>query len=299
MTRELLKTGKHSITAITRKDSNSKLPAGIKVATVDYTNPQTVVEALQNQDALIITLSAFAHDAQATLLQAAADAQVPWVLPNEYSPDSAHEGLLQDVPILGNLKQAREQIEKTGKNSWLGVSCGFWYEWSMAIPLAFGFDYGNRAVTLFGDGETLTSVSTWPQVGRAVTALLSLPVKSEGGNADACLETYRNRMVYINSFTVTQRQMFGSVLRVTGTREEEWKVTKQPVEERYEEGNAEMEAGDRDGMVKAMYSRVFFPDDAGNFEKTRGTLNGVLGLPEEDMDEATATAIEMSKKPLY
>jgi hypothetical protein len=44
------------------------------------------------------------------------------------------------------------------------VSTGFWYEWSLAIPAAFGVDFGSRTVTLFDEGETRVSVSTWPQV---------------------------------------------------------------------------------------------------------------------------------------
>jgi uncharacterized protein YbjT (DUF2867 family) len=83
MTKELLATGKHTVTAITRPDSKSQLPEGVKIAKVDYENPQTIVEALKGQDALIITLSVFAHAEQDKLIEAAADAGVPWVIPNE------------------------------------------------------------------------------------------------------------------------------------------------------------------------------------------------------------------------
>ena len=62
MTKELLATGKHTVTAISRADSTSKLPEGVKVAKVDYDKPETLVEALKGQDALIITLSVFAHE---------------------------------------------------------------------------------------------------------------------------------------------------------------------------------------------------------------------------------------------
>ena len=84
MAEELLKTGKHTVTAITRVDSESHLPEGIEVKKVDYSNPSSLVEALQGQDALIITMSVFApQDQQAKLIQAAADAKVPCVLRND------------------------------------------------------------------------------------------------------------------------------------------------------------------------------------------------------------------------
>jgi hypothetical protein len=43
------------------------------------------------------------------------------------------------------------------------------------------------------------------------------------------------------------------------------------------------------------YSRVFYPDGSGDFESSKGTSNAVLGLPEEDIDEATKIAVERAK----
>jgi hypothetical protein len=152
------------------------------------------------------------------------------------------------------------------------------------IPSAFGFDLDNRIATLFDDGETPISVSTWPQIGRAVAALLSLPLDK--------LEAYRNKQVYINSFTITQKEMLASLQRVTGTSESDWTITKQSVTERYSQGQVELGKGDRVGFVKMMYSRIFFPDGNGNFEKRRGLANAALGLPKEDLDEATKRATD-------
>jgi hypothetical protein len=44
-----------------------------------------------------------------------------------------------------------------------------------------------------------------------------------------------------------------------------------------------------------MYTRVFFDNGSGDFETGRGTLNELLGLPKEDVDEATIVAVERSK----
>ncbi|KAK3679814.1 hypothetical protein LTR78_000190 [Recurvomyces mirabilis] len=297
MTEELLKTGKHTVTAITRSDSSSTPPQGVHVAKVNYDDPSTLVAALKGQDALIITMGTMAPpDTQSKLIQAAAEAGVPWVLPNEWGPDTAHPGLQKDVPLFGKLVTVQEEVKKLdGKVSALYVDCGFWYEWSLAIPDSFGVDLLKREATLFDNGEVKMSVSTWAQVGRAVAALLSLPVHAEGGDNEACLDNYRNKNVYINSFTVSQKDMLDSVYRVTGTKESEWKFSKEPSKERYDNAIAKMKGGDRMGFVVAMYTRVFFPDDSGNFEKTKGTANKVLGLPKEDIDEATKVAIERAK----
>lgn len=191
-----------------------------------------------------------------------------------------------------------KKIEELGKSSYVVISTGFWYEWSLAIAPAFGFDLKNRAVTLFDEGETKISISTWPQVGRAVASLLSLPIRAEAGEK-ACLETYRNKLVYVKSFTVSQKEMLESVLRVTETKLGDWKVEKEPSHERYAAGFEAMKKGDRSGFGKVMYTRVFYPDGTGDTEHSKGTINEALGLLEEDIDEYTKVAIERSKAPQW
>lgn len=295
MTESLLQKGK-TVTAITRADSTSKLPNGVQVKKVDYENPSTIVEALRGQDALIITLSITApQGTQDKLLEAAAEAKVPWVLPNEWGPDTKNEGLAKDVVGFGHQEGVREKIKQLGL-SYISVSTGFWYEWSLAIPAGFGIDSLKQEATLFDEGETKITISTWPQVGRAVAGLLSLPIRPEGGNKDACLEHFRNTNVYVGSFTVSQKDMLDSALRVIGTKIEDWKITKEPAQQRYKEGLEAMKGGDRMGFPKQMYSRVFYPDNSGNHEKTRGLVNDLLGLPKEDIDEATKRAIQRQRE---
>lgn len=192
----------------------------------------------------------------------------------------------------------RKAIADLGKSSYIAVSTGFWYEWILAVPAGSGIDFAKRTVTFFDEGETKISTSTLPQVnkrlqmfikttfsgtkrtehfcqvGRAVAALLSLPIKPEGGsNKEASyLSNLQNKVVYVKSFT------------------------KEPAAERYASGIQEMQQGKRIGFAKVMFTRVFYPDGCGDFERNKGTLNGLLGLPEEDMDEAAEAAIERSKK---
>ena len=101
----------------------------------------------------------------------------------------------------------------------------------------------------------------------------------------------------MDSFTVSQKDMLASVMRVTGTKEADWKITKENAKERYESGLKEMGEGSRDGFAKMLYTRVFYNDGCGDFEKR--TVNKVLGLKGEDIDAATERAIERSKTPLW
>lgn len=100
----------------------------------------------------------------------------------------------------------------------------------------------------------------------------------------------------MKAFTVSQRDMLESILRVTGTKEDDWTINKEATHERYSSGIKEMQEGKRIGFAKMMYTRVFYPDGCGDFERNKGTLNSLLDLPEEDIDEATKAAIERSEK---
>ncbi|KAI9805402.1 MAG: hypothetical protein M1825_000653 [Sarcosagium campestre] len=302
ITEELLKVGKQEITAITRKGSETVIPAGVTTKQVDYDDPESLKAALEGQDALVITMSVMApKDQETKLIEAAAAANVAWILPNEFGYDVTHPGLYKDT-LLGAQKAAyRDQIEKLGKSSWIGVTCGFWYEFSLSGgPERYGFDLDKRSVTFFDEGSTRINTSTWPQCGRAVANLLNLKVlPDDEDDKSASLLHYRNKFVYISSFNLSQRDMLDSVLRVTGTTEKDWKIDHEGCEERYKAGVAQLQTGDRRGFAKLMYTRVFFPDGSGDYETSKGLQNDVLGLPKEDLDEYTKIALQTVQTVQY
>lgn len=262
---------------------------------VNYDDSSTLVEALKGQEALIITMAITAPpNTQQKLIEAAAAANVAFVLPNTWGIDPDNAELGKDTFVAKGQLAARETIEKLGKSAWVGVTCGFWYEFSLAGSKArYGFDFMTNTVTLYDEGKVRMNTSTWPQCGRAVAKLLALPLHSENGSP--CLNDYKNKTVYISSFNISQRDMLESVERVTG---EKWEVKYQPAKERYAEGVKEFQSGSSIGFTKLIYARPFYPDGSGDFEKTYGLQNDVLGLPKEDLDEYTKIAVEMAKKSI-
>ncbi|KAL2040565.1 hypothetical protein N7G274_006544 [Stereocaulon virgatum] len=301
ITEQLLNLGKHTITALTRADSPNKLPPGIEIKIIDYAYQASLVSALQGQDALIITMGTRAPpEHQTKLIEAAATANVPWVLPNEWGYDNSNPNLREYNSLVRDKKAAyRAHIEELAKSSWIGVTCGFWYEFSLSFgPSTYGFDFANRTVTFFDDGNTRINTSTWIQCGRCVAQLLALKIlPDDADDQSPCLARYRNQCVYVSSFNLSQRDMLGSIMRVTGTTLDDWKIVFEASTSRYETGLEAMQKGDMMGFVRMMYTRNFFPDGCGEFEKTRGLLNGVLGLPREDLDACTRAAVEMAKVP--
>ena len=291
----MVKNGKHQVTAITRADSTSILTTGVRVKKVNYDDQGSLVEALHGQDALIITMGVTAPPEQQTkLIEAAAEANVPWILPNEWGVDSANVELSKDNLLVGRQAKYREHMEQLGKSSWIGVTCSFWYEFSLAGGTErYGFDLKDRTVTFFDDGNTRINTTTWPQCGRAVANLLSLKISPDNENdGSPCLEQFRNNRVYISSFLASQRDMLDSVMRVSGTTTKDWKVDYESSKERYKSGMEEFQKGNLVGFAKLLYSRLFFPGGGGNYETSKGLHNDVLGLPREDIDEATRIALQ-------
>ncbi len=97
----------------------------------------------------------------------------------------------------------------------------------------------------------------------------------------------------MSSFLVSQKDMFESVKRVTATTDADWTIRNEDSGERFRAGREAMMKGHRVGFAQQLYSRVFFPSDPGNYESIRGLDNDLLGLPKEDIDEASRASIQM------
>ncbi|TQV90423.1 hypothetical protein V2A60_010417 [Cordyceps javanica] len=294
MTEALLRTGKHTVTALTRVGSKSALPAGVIKAAVDYADEETLVSALKGQQFLIISMAVSGGAAaEAVVMSAAGKAGVPWVMPTCYGTDIENKKLMEEnltgPGVFANIAAA----EGNGL-SWTTMNCSFWYEFSLASRDCYGIDIANRTATLFGDGDVPICTSTWLQCGRAAAAFLSLKVLPEDErDADVTMSRWRDRPLFITSFAASQRDMLDSVHRALGTTDADWTVDRVDAQARYDAGRKLLGGpeGHR-GFSHCLYTRTFFRDGGGDF---RGkVVNEALGLPREDLEEATRRAVTMA-----
>jgi hypothetical protein len=234
---------------------------------------------------------------QNSLIDAASTAGIPWILPNYYSSDPEATELQHESLLGPAIEATREYVKSKGNLSFVQLACSFWYEHSLcSFKWGFGFDAEKREVLFYDDGNTKIITTTWPQTGKAVAALFSLPVlpQDESDN-QTTLSQFRNGPAYVSSFLLSQKDMLASLLRVTGTKESEWKVEYRPVKEVYADGKKGLTEGKGvPAFGKCLYSRMFFPTGEGDF--TRKLNNDFLGLKtDEDLDEATKAAVELQK----
>jgi hypothetical protein len=286
---------------LTREDSTATFPFNVNltVTKVDYASETSIVDALRGNDFLIITMYARAPPTvHASIVKAAATAGVRYIMPNYFAYGiGARGGALHEDPILGQFGRWITDVQDTPGVDYIALVCGFWYEFSLALGEQWlGFDIPGRKVTFYDDGNRKISTSTWEQCGRAVAGLLSLPESKAAGDGRPALQDWRNEGVYMSSFLLSQRDMLDSLNRVLGTSDADWTITYEPVEQRYRNGLAEMQAGDHKGFAKAMYARLFFASGEGDYETGQVLDNAKLGLPREDLDEATRRALEMVEK---
>lgn len=101
------------------------MPSGVEVRKVNYDDPSSLVSALQGQDLVVSTMSTFASNMQSKLVEAAGEAQVPWVFPSVYGNDTDDDLLNNDILVGAEKKAARQRIEQLGM-SWMGIACGLW-----------------------------------------------------------------------------------------------------------------------------------------------------------------------------
>lgn len=272
------------------------MPAGVTAVRVDYSSQESLVAALKGQDILVITMSVMAPaESQNILIDAASLAGVPWVMPNFWSSDPDAKEMQRDN-MIGMAHQAtRRYIQEKGNLSFVGLTCNFWYEHSLAYGWAFGFDAAKREALFYDEGNVKIMTSTFPRCGEAVARILSLPIlPQDEQDKQPTLNQFRNGDVYVTSFLMNQKDMFASLLRVTGTQEGDWRVQHRPARDVYAEGKKELGEGNRLGFGKLLYSRGFYATGEGDY--TTKLNNEILGFQmDENLDEATERAIPRQK----
>lgn len=154
---------------------------------------------------------------------------------------------------------------------------------------AFQVDVKNKTALLLSGGTAKFNTTNIATVGLAIARLLSLPVTS---NTGASLSDFGNRFVYIRSFLTSQREILAAVQKVTKTTDADWTITHVDGQAWIDEGPAKLAKGDFSGMYNLVFGNAMTEGHGGDFESTKGVSNGVLGLPDESLEDAVRAFIQ-------
>jgi hypothetical protein len=309
----LLQKSRFNIAALSRWDSDATFPSRVQVFKGDYNSSEFLESALQGQDVLIV---AFGFDVplnlEAQIIDAAGRAEVPWIIPNEWSSDGMNEKLCEVFSLLGDKRKYRKQIEGLEKCAWIGIATNPWFDyvrrhqprrnrtWKLTFIVLqslksgwFGIDIPKRKAMIFDDGTNLITTTTISQVSRAVAVLLSLPIHSSTGSP--CLSDYKNQFVYLESFSISQQDMLAAVQQATGTCPGDWSIEEKSSEDYIEEGRKEAETGEKLGIVKILYGCTF---KRGLGDKFYGKkiMNKRLALPRENLKQVVERVAREAKE---
>ncbi|ORX91310.1 NAD(P)-binding protein [Basidiobolus meristosporus CBS 931.73] len=193
----LLQHGYTQVKILSRKNQNHPNP-NVQVVAIDYSNAQTLVEALSGVDVVISALNDYAIlEPQLALIEASKRAGVKRFVPSEYAVDSAGKG----SPIW----EASQALVKSLKESGLPYTIyqnGLFMEYVTSPP--FGIDVTTGSFALYGSGDTKLDITSARDVARFIAHTIG-DSKSE------------NQTYHLSGDRLTMNQIVGELAEVTKT----------------------------------------------------------------------------------
>ena len=265
----LLQAG-FSVTVLTRKNSDSKPPSGVKVAPVDYDSVESLTTALKGLDAVVSTLNPGVVD-QIPLVDAAIAAGVSRFLPSEFGCDAANPKV-RELPVFGAKVKVSDYLAekaKEGKISYSLVVNGPFLDWGLQFPVLVNL---KDVTDVFDGGDRPASATNLADIGRAVAGTLKNPKETA------------NRAVYVQSAVVTQNGLLATAKKVTGKEYET-----RPVDslEHEKEARDALKRGDTSKLTNFIRRAMWGEGFGSKFDtaKLDNELFGVKELTEKQLEE--------------
>lgn len=133
---------------------------------------------------------------------------------------------------------------------------------------------------LYDNGVGRFDTTNLSTVGKAVANILTIP------------NEFQNEYVYISEFTVSQNDIFDALLRITGTKREDWTVEHRTAASMKSQGLEKLEKQDFTGVYDLIFAAVHQPGLGSDFSATRKLRNDALGVTKGDFFEATRKIVE-------
>lgn len=269
----LVNEGSFEITALQRASSKSK-PGHldkIRVETISDSLPiDELTETLRGQDAVVVCYRAKDASEQIKFGEAAAAAGVQRLIPADFgSCDSSGKRERELVKLFDLKVQIRESLQGLTKQhegfSWTSLVNGHFFDWGLRESFLH-FDLDTRKAEIVDDGNTKSSQATLAQIARATVKILQKP------------EETKNRMLFIQSFCVSQNEVLRSLEKAMGVK---WEVEYVESEKFIREKKALADQGNKDAIEDLVF--VLGAID-GNWEQKPDFAMDLLGLQNEDLD---------------
>lgn len=272
---EALKQSSFNLSVINRASSKSTYPGTHVVTVPDDLNVPDLTRLLKENsiDALVLAIKPAQVAQNMRLIEAAFKSGVKRVIPAEFgSVDSADAKTREVYPIADCKKEARDYLislqdkergEVQGNMSWTGLVPAHFFDWGLGNGL-LGFHVAKRKAYIQDGGDIKFSASNLPFIAKAVVRVLERPDETA------------NKLLYIQSFRVTQNEVLAVLEKVSGQK---FEIINQKSEDRLKELRPKMLEGDFHATEETVgIWGVVASDWEGK------VANGVLGLEEENLE---------------
>ncbi|KAF2662142.1 NAD(P)-binding protein [Lophiostoma macrostomum CBS 122681] len=234
-------------------------------------------------DALVIAIAGSHVEPQKKLIEAAFNAGVKRVIPAEFgSCDSADERTNQILPLMEGKKRVRDILIDVSKRgcegegveelTWTSLVPGHFFDAGLGYGL-LKFDVRKRKAYLIDGGDVKFSASNLGFIADAVVRILER------------YEETANRMLYVHSHYVTQKEVLASLEKATGDK---FEVSEESSEEVIRKARPKLLEGDHDAMEETVAVHGLVASD---WSQNKGFANELLGLKEEDLDEVVKRVV--------
>lgn len=277
----LISDGSFTVTLLQRASSKSQ-PAHldkIRVLTIseDLLHDE-LTDRLRGQDALIVCYRPENAAAQIKFGKAAAAAGVKRLIPADFgSCDSNGERERELVKLFERKVQVRQSLQELAQQNesftWTSLVTGHFFDWGLRENFLH-FNLQTRRADIIDDGGAKSSQATLPQIAKATIRVLQRP------------EETKNRMLFIQSFCVSQNEVLASLEKAMGVT---WEIDRYDSEDYIRQKKALADKGD----AQAVEDLVFVLGAInGNWEERQDFAMETLGLENEDLDAVVQKVID-------
>lgn len=276
----LVGDGSFTVTLLQRASSKSK-PAHldkVRVLTIsDDLLHDELTERLSGQDALIVCYRPENAAAQIKFGKAAAAAGVKRLIPADFgSCDSNGKRERELVKLFERKVQVRQSLQELAEQydgfSWTSLVNGHFFDWGLRENFLH-FNLQTATADIIDDGNAKSSQATLAQIAKATVRILQRP------------EETKNRMLFIQSFCVSQNDVLKSLEKAMGVK---WTVKRHDSEEFIKQKKALADQGDFNAIEDLVF--VLGAID-GNWEERPDFAMDTLGLENEDLDEVVQKVV--------
>lgn len=244
----------------------------------DYPVDQ-LVDAFKSQDALVSALPGRPYTVHLRMIDAAVQAGVKRFIPSEYGNNTC-TAAADLVPLYADKAKVVAYL-KTKEScglTWTAIHAGQFFDWGLDSGW-LDYDLKEKRVTIYDSGDKQWSTTNIRTVATAVARVLLNP------------DDTKNKPVFVESFTVSQRQVLGGLEKATGTK---WGVQKMTSEAALEKAKKLDNLDHSEGLKLLILMLLYadYPDRGADFEKDGLLSNELLGLPMEDLTEVIARVVE-------